>query len=131
MTVAYVDSSAIVKLILHEAESQSLTTAMAGFDDPVTSQIAVVEVTRAVHRTGLDPGFERIDAALDRISLVAVDADVVALARHLEPVHVRTLDAIHLASALSLGIDGITFIAYDGRLLDAARAAGMSVASPS
>ena len=55
MTVAYVDASAIVKLIVPEAESEALVSSLRSFDDHVTSVIAHVEVPRAVRRTGLDP----------------------------------------------------------------------------
>jgi uncharacterized protein len=130
VTIAYLDSSAIVKLIVPEVGSRALSTAVNGFDDAVTSEIAVVEVTRAIQRTGLDQRFGRTDDVLRRLILLAVDAEVIALARHLEPADLGTLDAVHVASALSLGLDDLTFVGYDRRQLTAAHVAGLAVASP-
>ena len=130
MTVAYVDSSAVVKLIVTEAQSSALATALNAFDDHLTSEVAVIEVTRAVRRTGQSAAAGRVDDVLSRIGLVAVDHDVVQVARFVEPTALRTLDTIHLATAVSLGLPDLTFVAYDQRLLGAAEAAGLAVAAP-
>lgn len=126
--IAYVDSSALVKLAVPEAESMTLEVALNEYTGVFTSQIALVEVARATTRAGQPTA--NADAVLGRFGTVAVDADVIRMARTLEPPALRTLDAIHLASALSLRLDGLTFVAYDERLLQAARAAGLPTSAP-
>ena len=130
MTVAYVDASAIVKLIVPEAESEALISSLTSYDDHVTSVIAHVEVPRAVRRTGLDPDLEMTTDVLLRFATVALDHTVVEVARRLEPSRLRSLDAIHIASALSLGIEDLAFVAYDQLCLEGAARAGLAPSSP-
>jgi uncharacterized protein len=72
----------------------------------------------------------RAAAGLDGIGLLAIDSGIVAAAARLQPPALRSLDAIHLATALSLGDDLGVLIAYDARLLQAARQHGLPVAEP-
>jgi predicted nucleic acid-binding protein len=130
MTVAYVDASAIVKLIVPEAESEALASSLSGYSDHVTSVIAHVEVPRAVRRTGLDPELVMTDDVLSRFATVALDRSVVEVARRLEPPRLRSLDAIHIASAISLGIEDLAFVAYDQLCLEGAAHAGLAPSSP-
>ena len=130
MTVTYVDASAIVKLIVPDAESEALVSSLRTFDDLVTSVIAHVEVARALRRTGLDPDLVMTIDVLSRFATVALDHTVVELARHLEPPRLRSLDAIHIASAISLGIEDLAFVAYDQLCLEGAARAGLAPSSP-
>ncbi len=126
----YLDSSAIVKLVLPEPESLGLRDFLAGDDDHVSSALARVEVLRTVRR--VDSAENRLRDAeriLARVSLVDLNEPLLAQASSLKPAGLRSLDAIHLATALSL--DGLeAFVAYDRRLLAAANNAGLPTASP-
>lgn len=126
----YLDSSAIVKLVVAEPESGALRRELA--DDPewVSNVLARVEVLRALGRTGRSIATVKYaEELLERIALVALDDRILNVAATVEPRGLRSLDAVHLATALSLaGLDGV--VAYDQRLLSAAAAAGLPVLSP-
>lgn len=125
----FLDSSAVTKLIVAEPESAALVQRLAG-RILVGSALLVTEVTRAVHRA-LGRSYDDVLAqVLGLIDLVVLDRTVLAAAAELEPASLRTLDAVHLASALALGHRVESFIGYDERLLDAARAAGLAVERP-
>ena len=122
----YLDSSALVKLVAVEVESAALRE-LVGEQSLVSSEIARVEVTRAARRHAAhDAGRELLERLL-QVELTVVILEAAAVA---EPPELSSLDAIHLASALAQR-DGIDyFVAYDERLLAAAEAAGLAVASP-
>jgi predicted nucleic acid-binding protein len=126
----YLDSSALVKLVIEEPESAELGRHVV--DDGValaTSRIALVEVPRA---TGLANPAEAVQEEAQRLLgsclLVAVGDRVLRSAAGLSSRETRTLDSIHLATALY--IDADEMVAYDRRLLAAATSQGMRVASP-
>jgi predicted nucleic acid-binding protein len=124
----YLDSSALVKLVVEEPESEDLR-AFVGDRAVVSSMIARTEVIRVVARTE----HERIGTAervLGETSLIIADGSVAWAAAWVEPASVRSLDAIHLATAqkLEVGLDAI--VTYDRRMAEAARVAGMRVAAP-
>jgi hypothetical protein len=91
--------------------------------------IAGVEVVRASRRVG-ETAARRASDVVGRVTLVELDGEVLELAAVLEPVTLRTLDAIHLATALSLGDELGAFCAYDARLLEVASSAGLEVLTP-
>ncbi|MFI5198482.1 MAG: type II toxin-antitoxin system VapC family toxin, partial [Thermoanaerobaculia bacterium] len=123
--LVYLDSSALVKLVVREAESEALRAWVAAHPATVTSALAVTEVRRAVSRLSLRRGLsDRARLVLDSLALLAVDRDVLETAAGLAPRELRTLDAIHIASALSLGADLLAFVSYDDRQRAAARKAG-------
>ena len=124
----YLDSSALVKLVLVEPESPALADELKLWTQHVSSIIAEVEVHRAALRSGQSP--ERADALLQRLWLVALDDPRREHAQRVGSRLLRALDAIHLASALSLGDDLGAFCCYDQRLLADAEAAGLTVLSP-
>jgi uncharacterized protein len=124
--VAYVDASALVKLVLEEPESRALHRHLHG-QPLASSEVALVEVTRASRRATPDAA-RRARQLLQDAFLIEVDRAVLDHAAELASERIRTLDAIHLASALSLGPD--EFVAYDHRLLEAAAGAGLTVSSP-
>lgn len=127
--IAYADSSALVKLVLKEPESAQLLTHLQTYDGVVSSALAAIEVTRAAQRAGGTPAAERASAVLMRIALLAIDRAVVRRASALPPLVLRSLDAIHLASALEVP-DQVTLIAYDRRLIAAAADLGLPTVSP-
>ena len=132
----YLDASALVKLVVAEAESEAL----AAFVDRrglVSAELALTEVPRAIWRVrigrrgaeqaALQAGTERLLAGL---AFVPTDRDLLTAAGLLPPAPVRALDAIHLASALTVADDLDAFVTYDTRQRDAAEDAGLPVAAP-
>jgi predicted nucleic acid-binding protein len=126
--VLYLDSSAIVKLVVSEPESAALVQEVASDPDVVSSQIALTEVVRAVGRA--KGPIRRAERIVRSVALVPIDHPILIEAATMRPWTLRSLDAIHLASALSLRPDVDAFIAYDARLLEAAEGAGLVVRSP-
>jgi hypothetical protein len=115
--------------VLDEPESGAVRARVGG--NPLfSSALAQVELKRAVARH--DPrDLPRAEGVLAAARLVAVDQRVLSRAASIEPSAVRTLDAIHVASALALGDALDAFVTYDGRQAGAAKAAGLAVESPS
>lgn len=126
----YLDASALMKLVREEPETRALAAWLAGQPEQpvVTSELGRVEVLRATRRAGSDVAEAR--AVMDDVDLVPLDHAVQDLACDVGEPLLRTLDALHLASALLLRDDLDAFVAYDLRLLEAAREAGLPVASP-
>jgi predicted nucleic acid-binding protein len=129
MAATYVDSSAIVKLAVREPESDALRKFLRRRRPLMSSALARTEVLRA-----LLPGGEVAVAAgrraLARVDLVRVNDAVLSLAGSLDPIELRSLDAIHLATASRLGIDLGEIVTYDERMTVVARAMGYRVATP-
>lgn len=126
----YVETSAAAKLLVEEAESDALA---AWLDERATAGVTVLssllletELRRLAVRTGLLQ--ERVSDLLDRIDLVELDAVTCRTAGLLDGTHLRSLDALHIASALRTNCQ--TMISYDARQSDAARRAGLHVVSP-
>lgn len=127
----YLDASALVKLVAEESESLALRAFLAGRPARVSSALTRVEVIRAVGRSTLGAaGRRRAQEALARITLVRLDEDVLDAAGRLPPASLRTLDALHLATAISVGRDLKEFVTYDRRLAEAAVTAGLEVVAP-
>jgi predicted nucleic acid-binding protein len=128
----YLDSSAVVKLIVREPETAALIAFAGGWPERVSSQLARVEVLRAMRRSGAPASARRrAEEILARIALIRIDDAVIAAASELDPADLRSLDAIHLATALSLGPDLGVFASYDRRLREAAGRARISAVAPS
>lgn len=127
----YLDSSALIKLVFEEAESDVLTNWLAEREETpkISSQISIVEVVRTCRRRVGDAvgDARQVLAGLD---LVPLAADLVEQATLVGPPELRSLDAIHLASVLSLREEVIAFVVYDVRLAAAAIEVGLPVASP-
>jgi uncharacterized protein len=129
--VIYLDSSALVKLALIEPESAALSGYLAERTDQalVSSSVHRAEVLRAIWRA--EPGaLPRAQRIIRRVSIVSLSHDLLDNAATLPPGALPTTSAIHLASALAIRRDLTAFVCYDKRLLDAAEAAGLPVASP-
>jgi len=133
--VIYLDSAAIVKLVHRESESDELDLWLAEHlgEPRVTSALAVVEVPRAILR--IAPASQpRIPPVLGTIARFEIDAAVRGLAASYTNTALRSLDAIHLATAQVLAVEvggsPVMFVSYDKRLLGAATAAGLITVSP-
>ncbi len=125
------DSSAIVRLIAAEPESAALLEFLKTRGPAVASTLARLEVPRAVNR--LDPSAvaeARVSEVLDRIALIKVDEAILQAAAQLSPTELRSLDAIHLATALSVRDHLEAFVVYDRRLAQAAEILELPVESP-
>lgn len=129
MACTFVDSSAIVKLLAREPESAALRSYLRRRRPLVASALARVEVPRALARAGIRnaPDPARI---LGRLDLVRVSDRVLDGAARIEPAEVRSLDAIHLATAQLLGRDLGPFVTYDERMARSAVALGLRVVAP-
>ena len=125
---SYVDASALVKLVIAEAESVAMVRWYVESERVLTSRIGIVEARRAVSRHQHDAA--HLDHVLDRIEVVALDLPIAESAAAIQPPTIRTLDAIHLATALAAMPDLDAFVTYDDRLAEAARALGLPVLSP-
>lgn len=133
MTAWYLDASALVKLATQEAETDALRNHLGAGSSPVTSRVAAVEVGRALARKGPESrevAAATLEAAREALVTVELDAAIAEVAAALQPPSLRSLDAIHLASALALGGELAGFVTYDARLADAARAVGLTVVAP-
>jgi predicted nucleic acid-binding protein len=124
----YLDSSAIVKLVSREPETSALTAVVR--DDPslISSELAWTEVVRAVRRAR--GRVARAERVLNGMALVPIDGGILRTAAMLAPSTLRTLDSIHLATALSLGDDLSHMVTYDDRLARGAAGAGIDVIAP-
>jgi len=125
----YLDSSALVKLVIREPESRALRTFVRRHPGGSTCALARVEVVRAVRKQGA-LAMGRARELVERFDLLRID-DALLDAASLVPVdELRSLDALHLAAAQRLGRDLAVVVSYDERMLAAARALGMPVTSP-
>lgn len=125
----YLDSSAIVKLVVAEAESTGLRHYVRRRRSLVTSALARTEVLRAVLPAG-DAAVTAARRALAAVQLVRINDRILTAAGTLLPVELRSLDAIHLATAQLLGDDLRQLVTYDDRLAEAARQLDIPVVSP-
>jgi predicted nucleic acid-binding protein len=127
--LTYVDSSALVKLAIAEPESAALRRYLSRREPLVSSALARTEMTRALMQSG-PAAMARGEQVLRHIELVRVNDRVLSDAGRMQPAELRSLDAIHLASALQLGSALRQIVTYDGRMADAAQARGWAVAAP-
>jgi hypothetical protein len=125
----YVDSSALVKLAVREAESAALRRYLGRSRPLVTSALARTEVVRALLPFGSE-AVRRGREVLARVDLLRVNDRILDAAGLLAPADLRSLDAIHLASAEQLGMDLRGFVTYDERLASAAAGRGLRVVKP-
>jgi predicted nucleic acid-binding protein len=129
VTVAYVDASALAKLLIVEADSTAMERWYVEIERAVTSRVAVVETQRAVARRAIPLRNDLVDRTLASVEIVELDQSIAGRAATIGPAELRTLDAIHLATALEIGpIDA--FVTYDDRLAEAARGIGLPVVRP-
>jgi predicted nucleic acid-binding protein len=130
MSVAFLDSSALVKLMVQEVETSALEADLATREGAIASALVIVECRRAVRRSGNRRLLQRLAEVLDAIYLVDISAPLLEEASRIRPISVRSLDAIHIATALSIEDAALELITYDERMADAARANGIRVSQP-
>lgn len=131
----YVDSSALLKRVIAEPESEQLRVVLNGHAAEqavlVSSRLASIEVSRALQvrfGTGYAAAADFVDDAMSGIAEYSIGDEVVSLSRRLNPNRLRTLDAIHVASAMLLDAD--LLITYDDRMADAGQQNGLRCAAP-
>ncbi len=129
MAATYLDSSALVKLAVEEPESAALRRYLRRRRPMISSALARTEVLRALLLEG-DEGIARGRTVLASIELIRVNDRVLNAAAILLPADVRSLDAIHLATAQLLATDLGRVVTYDDRMLDVAKRLGIRTAAP-
>jgi uncharacterized protein len=127
--VLYLDSSALVKLVVREPESAALRSYVRSSPSRVSSALARVEVLRAVMPHG-PRAAARARQVLEATSLLALDDALLDAAGGLEAPGLRSLDAIHLAAARAVQ-PLRALVTYDRRLADAAASLGLEPVAPS
>ena len=126
----YLDTSALVKLVVAEPESPALASYLSARDLVlVSSDLSRTELQRAVRRVSLDR-MDRVREVLATVTTTRLTAAICDAAGRLDPPGLRSLDALHLASALDLGDDLEALVGYDVRLADGARLLGIPVVAP-
>jgi uncharacterized protein len=125
----YLDSSALVKLAVREPESAALRRYLRRRRPLIASALARTEVVRALLSLGPD-AVRRGHDVLDHVGLVRINDRVLDAAGAMPPVELRSLDAIHLATAQLLGADLARIVTYDDRMAAAANHLGLRVARP-
>jgi predicted nucleic acid-binding protein len=128
VTVAYLDASAIVKLVVDEPGSVAMHRWFIETERAITSRLGVIETMRASTRRTSDEAHR--DRVLGELDVVELDPTIARMAATLEPATLRTLDAIHLATAIALLPDLDAFVTYDDRLAEAAHALHLPVVRP-
>ena len=126
--LAYMDTSAIAKLILDEPGSAEMARWYIESERIVTSRVGIVEMRRVAARHAHDVA--HLEVVLRSVETLELDAPVARAAAAVGPAALRTLDAIHLASAIALLPEIDAFVTYDDRLADAARGLGLPVVRP-
>lgn len=129
MAATYLDSSAIVKLAIREDESLALRRYLRRRRPLISSSLACTEVLRALLPAG-DDAVAAGRKVLSRLDLVRISSGVLDDAGVLLPADLRSLNAIHLATARKLGQDLGTIVTYDERMADAATHLGHRVVVP-
>ena len=127
----YLDSAAVVKLVHAEPESAALRSWLDEQAEIqwISSVLTEIESFRALARYAPE-AVSRLPSVLDQIDLIDLDQSIRMLAQTVTPATVRSLDAIHLGTALRPRSSLTSFVTYDKRLLDAAQAAGLPIAAP-
>lgn len=129
MPAAYLDTSALGRVLLGEPDAPAILAALRDFDQHIASRLARVELRRLGVR---ENALAAADRLLAGVALVPVDDPILAAAETVEPLTVAALDAIHLATAVRLAeaalVDAV--VTYDPRLADGARHHGLTVLSP-
>ncbi len=126
--VTYADASALVKLILMEPESAAVHRWFTEAPHVATSRVGVVETVRAASRRPHDASHRA--RVLEEIEVYELDDAIAGVASTVGSPLLRTLDAIHIATALALLPDLDAFVTYDDRMAEAARALGLPVIRP-
>ena len=127
--MVYLDSSALVKLVVREPESGALRRFLRNHQRRVTCALARTEVPRAVRQFG-PAALRRARQVLRRLDLISVEDSLLDAAAVLDPRIVQSLDAIHLSAALRVATELQAIVTYDARMADAAGLLGLTVVAP-
>jgi uncharacterized protein len=127
---AYLDASALVKLFEPEPETAAFREALHDWPVRVSSELIRVESICTARRMASEDVLERALMVLDRIELVPISPEILELATGAFSPPLRAMDAVHLATALSMKEDVGTIFVYDGDLRAAALARGLSAVAP-
>ena len=128
--MAYLDSSALVKLTIREPETAALERDLAHRSGLCCSRLGATELRRACARAGNRRLLQRVDDVLSAVFLLEVTPSILEAAGRIGPATLRTLDAIHLATLVSIGNSDIDVITYDDRLGAAVEEHGFAVVTP-
>ena len=126
--LTYADASALVKLVIEEPESRAMNRWFVESTQVTTSRVGLIETLRASARRNHDPAHR--EQLVRDVAVIELSPTISIVAASLQPAILRTLDAIHVASALALGAELDAFVTYDDRMADAARAIGLPVVRP-
>jgi uncharacterized protein len=130
VSAVYLDASAFVKLAVEEPETAALQRFLADRGQRrVSSALLRTEALRAVRHLGAE-ALATVREGLRRVDLVGIDDRILDAAGTLEPRVLRTLDAIHVATAMAVGDDLEAIVTYDERMVESARLLGLSTATP-
>jgi len=124
----YLDTSAFLKLLVNEVDSTAMREWAVLHDSLWSSQLLRTEALRAARRLALSD--DDVETALESVSLIMPSVATFYAAGHLAPHSLRSLDALHLATALEMGDDLTAMVTYDERLITASREASVAVVSP-
>ena len=127
--VWYLDSSALVKTVIDEPESGALMRWLTDKEQLVACELIRVETVRAV-RVSDPAAVPRARRALSTLTMIRLEDSVYDAAADLDPLTLRSLDAVHLAAALSLGPDLRGLVTYDLHMAEAAAALGVRIEAP-
>jgi predicted nucleic acid-binding protein len=131
VSAIYLDSSAFVKLVINEPESRALQDFLAGeHGQYISSSLLRTETLRAAVKHGPDV-LTAAREGLSRVDLVAIDDRILDSAGLLHPNVLRSLDAIHVATALTIGDDLDVVVTYDQRMIKASALMGIPTTTPS
>ncbi|MFT4294360.1 MAG: type II toxin-antitoxin system VapC family toxin [Micropruina sp.] len=125
----YLDTSVVLRIALGHSPTATdwFNQGCDRGDAFVTSRLTALESLRVLRREGLDLGLA--DEVLDLTTLLAVDDALLAEAGAIQP-HVKTLDALHLASAARVGVHAVTVVTHDATMIRSARELGFAVHDP-
>lgn len=127
---AYLDTSAFVKLIVAEPESRALRERLRRWPERASATLLRTETVRALRRSGHEHLVGKARRLFGSILLIRLDEPLLDRAADLGPPELRSLDAVHLAAALSIGPDLGVLLTYDDRLRAAALGQGLAAESP-
>jgi predicted nucleic acid-binding protein len=130
VSAAYVDASALVKLFKAERETEAFRGALADWPVQVASELIRVEAICTARRLGDEDVLQRANAALEHISLIPLTAEIIERATDAHTPPLRAMDAIHLATALTLRDDLGAMFVYDSDLHAAAAAHDLNPIAP-
>ena len=129
--IAYLDTSAAVKLLMNERESPALRKWLRRRPERASAALLRIELVRVLRRAGLAEIIPEARKLLAGVHLIRLDDALLDRAGEIDPVDLRCLDSIHLAAAASLGDDLGAVVTYDDRMLQAASSLGLPTANPS